>query len=228
MAFALGRLSEIRDNVETDMLMTEKYVKELATMLIKITKAIGRMFEQEPLRFMAMHAASGGSKTGGHEKYTKGVMEHRVIQNLRNVNGDKSMFRQWNQKFTTAIGQYKGVYEEMVHKMSRELDLGKEIDAVLGAMHSVYGDVLWEASADIWRVLVDKTEAEAYDKIKAIPAGEGLRAYGVVYRWFTDVSGLGLSEQARRLMHPDPPKKEEELSEHVDAWQDKMRRLEAH
>ena len=29
-------------------------------------------------------------------------------------------------------------------------------------------------------------------------------------------------------MHPDPPKKEEELSEHVDAWQDKMRRLEAH
>ena len=76
-------------------------------------------------------------------------------------------------------------------------------------------------------MFIDKTEAEAYDKIKMIPSGEGLRAYGVVYRWFTDVSGLGLSEQARRLMHPDPPKKEEELSEHVDAWQDKMRRSEA-
>ena len=188
LAFALGRLSEIRDNVESDMLLTETYVKELASMVIKITKAIGRMFEQEPLRFMAMHAASGGSKTGGHEKYQKGIMEHRVIQNLKNVNGDKSMFRQWNQKLTTAIGQHKGSYEEMVHKMSRELDLGKEIDTVLGAMYSVYGDVLWEASADIWRVLVDKTEAAAYDKIKAIPAGEGLRAYGVVYRWFTDVS----------------------------------------
>ncbi len=34
-----------------------------------------------------------------------------------------------------------------------------------------------------------------------------MRAYGVVDRWFTDVSGLGLSEQARRLMHQDPPKK---------------------
>ena len=50
----------------------------------------------------------------------------------------------------------------------------------------------------------------------------------MVYRWFTDVSGLELSEQARRLMHRDAPKKEEDLSEHVDAWQDKMRRLEAH
>ncbi len=53
-------------------------------------------------------------------------------------------------------------------------------------------------------------------------------AYGVLYRWFTDVSGLGLAEQARMLMHPAPPKREEELVEHVDMWQDKMRRLEAH
>ncbi len=64
----------------------------------------------------------------------------------------------------------------------------------------------------------DKTEAEAYDKIKAVPAGEDVRAYGVVNRWLTDFSGFGLSEQAGRLMHPHPPKKEEELSEHVDAW----------
>ena len=229
LGFALKRLSEIRDNVETDSLNIESYVKELAAMVIKITKSMGRMFEHEPLRFMSMYTASGGGKSGGgHEKYNKGIMEHRVIQNLKNVNGDKSLFRQWHQKFTTAIGQFKPVYEEMVHKMARELDLGKEVDGVLSALYTVYGDVLWEASADIWRVLVDKTEAEAYDKIKMIPSGEGLRAYGVVYRWFTDVSGLGLSEQARRLMHPDPPKKEEELSESVDAWQDKMRRLEAH
>ena len=30
------------------------------------------------------------------------------------------------------------------------------------------------------------------------------------------------------LMHPAPPKREEELAEHVDMRQDKMRRLEAH
>ncbi len=54
-----------------------------------------------------------------------------------------------------------------------------------------------------------------------------MKSYGVVYRWLTDVSGLGLVEQARRLMHPDPPRKEEELAEHVEMWQDTMRRPEA-
>ncbi len=43
-----------------------------------------------------------------------------------------------------------------------------------------------------------------------------------MYRWFTDVSGLGLAEQTRRPMHPHPPKKEEELAEHVEMWQDNL------
>ncbi len=48
------------------------------------------------------------------------------------------------------------------------------------------------------------------------------------YRWFTDVSGLGVAEQARKLTHPAPPKREEVFAEHVDMWQDKMQKLEAH
>ncbi len=50
----------------------------------------------------------------------------------------------------------------------------------------------------------------------------------MLYRWFTDVWGLGLAEQARMPMHPSPSKREEELAEHVEMWQGKMRRLEAH
>ena len=76
--------------------------------------------------------------------------------------------------------------------------------------------------------MIDKAEAEAYDKIKMVPKGQGVVAYGVLHRWFADVSGLGLAEQARRLMQPGPPNREEELAEHVEMWQDKMRRLEAH
>ncbi len=30
------------------------------------------------------------------------------------------------------------------------------------------------------------------------------------------------------LMHPSPPTRDEELADHVEMWQDKMRRLEAH
>ncbi len=68
---------------------------------------------------------------------------------------------------------------------------------------------------DLWKVLIDKTEAEAYDKVKTITQGQALKAYGIVYRWFTDVSGLGLAGQSRRLTHPEP-RKEEEFAEHVN------------
>ncbi len=76
--------------------------------------------------------------------------------------------------------------------------------------------------------MIDKAEADAYDQIKMVPKGQGVIAYGVLYRWFTGETGLGLAEQARMLTHPSPPKREEEWTEHVEMWQDKMRRLEIH
>ncbi len=67
----------------------------------------------------------------------------------------------------------------------------------------------------------------AYDKIKMVPKGQGVVVYGVLRPWFTDVSNLGSAEQARMLMHPAPPKREEGLAEHAEMGQDKMRHLEA-
>jgi hypothetical protein len=49
-----------------------------------------------------------------------------------------------------------------------------------------------------------------------------------LYRWFTEISGLGLTEQARKLMHPEAPKREEALAEAVDNWVERVRRFEAH
>ena len=40
---------------------------------------------------------------------------------------------------------------------------------------------------------MDKAENEAYDEIKMVHKGEGVMAYGVLYRWFIDVSGLGFA-----------------------------------
>ncbi len=57
-------------------------------------------------------------------------------------------------------------------------------------------------SGDAWDILFDKAEVGAYDKIKMVPTGRGVVAYGVLYRWFTGVSRLGLAEQARMFVHP--------------------------
>ncbi len=105
-----------------------------------------------------------------------------MIHKLKAVNGDKSLFRQWRHMFTTPLQQFKELYEEIAHKMAREVDLGKEVDAVISMLYSVYGEELREASADVWRVLLEKAEAEAFDNIKMIPQGEGIKPYGVVHR----------------------------------------------
>ncbi len=84
-----------------------------------------------------------------------------------------------------------------------------------------------EVSGDICNIFIDKSEAESYGKIKIILQGDGVIAHAV-YRWLPDVSGLGLAGQARRLTPRDPPKKEQAPAEHVEMWQDKLRRLETH
>jgi len=227
----MHRLKEIAENVESDQLNIEKYVKELTTVVREMFLSTGSMFQQESVRFSSMIAATGGGGYGGGHgggsKYQKTIMEHKVIQYLRTVSGDKSLFRQWHQKFTTALGQVPGAHEEIIQRMVKEIDLGKELGKVVATLMDEYQE-FEKVSGDVWNVLIDKAEAEAYDKIKMVPKGQGVVAYGVLYRWFTDVSGLGLSEQARMLMQPAAPKREEDLAEHVEMWQDKMRRLEAH
>ncbi len=69
--------------------------------------------------------------------------------------------------------------------------------------------------------MFDKAGMDAYDKIKMVPKGQRVVADGVMCWWFTNESGLELVDHARRLMHPDPPKKEEVLFEHIEIWQGK-------
>ena len=51
---------------------------------------------------------------------------------------------------------------------------------------------------------MDKAEGEAFERIRMVGDHQGILAYAKMYRWFTEISGLGLSEQTRRVMHPDP------------------------
>ena len=56
----------------------------------------------------------------------------------------------------------------------------------------------------------------------------GIHVYTEVYKWFTETSGLRLAEQARKLMHPDPIKREEELADRIEDWVQKVDRLSRH
>ena len=173
MVRGMARLKEISDNVLGDQLNTERYVKELTDVVREMFMASGSMFQQEHLRFINMFAATGGGgKGGGGHRFEKTIMEHKVIQYMRAVNGDKSLFRQWHQKFTTALGQVAGVHEEIVQRMVKEIDPGKELEKVVATMRGEYGDEFVKVSGHVWNILIDKAEAEAYDKSRWSPKGK--------------------------------------------------------
>ena len=117
MVKGMARLREIAENVETDQLNIEKYVKELTNVCQEMFMSVGSMFQQEHLRFFSLLAVTGGGGHGGGARFPNAIMEHKVIQYLRAVNGDKSLFRQWHQKFTTALGQISSGHEEIVQRL---------------------------------------------------------------------------------------------------------------
>ena len=134
---------------------------EMARVMRALIHAIGGMFQDETMRTAVQIAASGGGRTSGATGSGEGIMEHKVVANLKAVNGDKTCLRQWRLKFATPLGQVKQEYEWMVNNVTTEIDLSRDLGAMLGNP-----ELYKNASADIWRILIDKTEAEAYEKIK--------------------------------------------------------------
>ncbi len=94
----------------------------------------------------------------------------------------------------TALGQVEGSHEESIQQLVKETDLGKELDKVVDEWRITRGGEFSSVSGDVTNILMDKAENEAYDKIKIVHEREGIATYGVLYRWFADVSGLGLAE----------------------------------
>ena len=124
---AVQRMQQVKYNVDIDNENLKICIKEMATVCEAMFDTIGKAFEQEPVRILSTITLVGGF-AGGQHKSTKGVIEYKVIQNRKAVNGDNSLFRQWHQKFTTATGQVKNVHEEIVHRLANEINLGQDLD----------------------------------------------------------------------------------------------------
>ncbi len=82
------RAGEVPDVVENDSLNMQRDVKEIASLLAAAVEATGKMFKEEHMRMIKMMTSIHPGGVGGGHRIPKGIMEHRVIQNLRAVSGD--------------------------------------------------------------------------------------------------------------------------------------------
>jgi hypothetical protein len=88
--------------------------------------------------------------------------------NLRMVNGDTSLFRHWHQRFVTALGQVEGSHEEIVQKLVKVTDLGKELGKVVENLRRTHGEDFKRVSRDVCNILLGEAEKEASGKIKMV------------------------------------------------------------
>ncbi len=65
MVKGMKRFEGIENNVETDSINMEKYVKELSKVCWDMFRPTGAMFEQENLKFINMFAATVVNGSGG-------------------------------------------------------------------------------------------------------------------------------------------------------------------
>ena len=83
---------------------------------------------------------------------------------------------------------------------------------------------------DLSIILADKAKegSDILQRIQNARKKGGIKMYAEVYQWFTETSGLGLAEQAARLMDPKAAGSEAVISEAIEAWIAKTDRLARH
>ena len=87
-----------------------------------------------------------------------------------------------------------------------------------------------QLSSDLEFILVDKARvgSDILHRVNNARPRGGVMMYAEVYRWFTETSGLGLMEQAAKLMQPKQATNEEDIAEAIDPWEEKINRLARH
>ena len=153
-----------------------------------------------------IHGGVGGEKN----KFHKEVLESKAIANVGKLTSP-SGYRMWSKKFKNAYEQVRLYARKMLHWLDtvKERDILAELEvgaANMTAMEAIMehlnmeiandmksGGVKYEGmrenmtelNRDLWSILLDKCEGEAWMKINSVRDGEGLWAYVKLHQWFT-------------------------------------------
>ena len=78
---------------------------------------------------------------------------------------------------------------------------------------------LEEMNEEMYAILQDKLEGEAYKKANSVKEGEGLHAYIRMHQWFNQATDLGTTQRRINVMKPNQCKHEWEVASAVEAWE---------
>ena len=193
-----------------------------------------------------------GTGAGLPSKGNPKIAESKVVANLGPLTDDKNAFRQWDLKMVNALSQVRKSYGRAIERMKQFVDRGKDPeDARMAAtsdrMSATSGptlaDMIYVASQgdesdvdieelndDLSFILIDKAKpgSDILQRVHNLQAQGGIRMYAEVYKFFTETSGRGLSQEVVKLMKPKQANREEHIAEEIETWEEHMNRLARH
>ena len=93
------------------------YLEEGATRLVTRIEALEN--DEERMTKLIEAIKAGGS---GNRGSTKPVSEYKALQNLKPFTGDRSKFREWNDKLVNALAQVQPQYRDAIKNLNKKLD----------------------------------------------------------------------------------------------------------
>jgi len=178
---------------------------------------------------MATLASANGNIGGNIEKnkFTKEVLESKAVNNISKLS-TPGEYRMWSKKFKNAYEQVRLYARKTFHWLDnvKEKDVLQELEvgpanmtgaeAVLeqlsvehmkdmksgGTKFDGMKENMEELNRDLWSILLDKCEGEAWMKINSVRDGEGLWAYVKLHQWFTKTTLQGQTTNRLRIMQP--------------------------
>ena len=156
------QVTDIADKIKSDDLQQQISNLDSVTQQINVN-----------LHSLANQVQQSQSSPQQHQQHKKGILEFKVIQNIKPLTGNRSHFRQWHQKLINALSTIKEDHAEVIKTIERSMDVGDKISDALDDLDSTY--LLDEVNKDLTCILMDKCEGEAYDKIKGLQNMKGRR-----------------------------------------------------
>ena len=193
---------------------------------------------------------SRNEKIEEKNKFWKEVLESKAISNIGKLS-TPSEYRMWSKKFKNAYEQVRLYARKMLQWLDTvkerdilaELEVGAAnmiaMEAIMehfnmevakdmkigGGKYEGMRENLIELNRDLWSILLDKCEGEAWMKINSVRDGEGLWAYIKLHQWFTKTTLQGQTNNRLRIMQPIAPKHDHEVAGAVERWEERYRML---
>ena len=189
-------------------------------------------FDQNLEQIKSMSKGSGTNHSEQHHSHRgKDITEYKIIDKLKVLDSDRKEYRSWQEDLKNALDRVDSDLRKTMDKIEiTEWGKGERVEweskegTIRDSMIIDLGD--WtKQKHDLYSVLINKTAGDARMLVRN-EEKDGLMGYMRLHKWFTESSGRGMSERIRRVMKPEQAKKEAEIFERVEKWEEELREVE--